>query len=202
MSKLNVDAVEPSSATTLTLGASGDTIDVPSGATLDVTGATVSGLSAGKVLQVVNATKSDTASTNGTTPGSSTGLEASITPSSTSNKVLVMVSFSYSSGADVNASFQLYRDSTAIHLADAASNRVRTSVGTLYQAATAANMHNGSINSLDTPSSTSSITYALYYFRGYGGSSNYVYFNRSSGDSDNNAYKRAISSITLMEIEA
>lgn len=201
MSKLNVDAVEPSSATTLTLGASGDTIDVPSGATLDVTGATVSGLSAGKVLQVVNATKSDTASTNSGT-AVATGLSASITPSSTSNKVLVMVSFSYSSGADVNASFQLYRDSTAIHLADAASNRVRTSVGTLYQAATAANMHNGSINSLDTPSSTSSITYALYYFRGYGGSSNYVYFNRSSGDSDNNAYKRAISSITLMEIEA
>lgn len=201
MSKLNVDAVEPSSATTLTLGASGDTIDVPSGATLDVTGATVSGLSAGKVLQVVNATKSDTASTNSGT-AVATGLSASITPSSTSNKVLVMVSFSYSSGADVNASFQLYRDSTAIHLADAASNRVRTSVGTLYQAASAANMHNGSINSLDTPSSTSSITYALYYFRGYGGSSNYVYFNRSSGDSDNNAYKRAISSITLMEIEA
>ena len=130
MSKLNVDAVEPSSATTLTLGASGDTIDVPSGATLDVTGATVSGLSAGKVLQVVNATKSDTASTNSGT-AVATGLSASITPSSTSNKVLVMVSFSYSSGADVNASFQLYRDSTAIHLSDAASNRVRTSVGTL-----------------------------------------------------------------------
>ena len=200
MSKLNVDAVEPSSSTTLTLGASGDTIDVPSGATLDVTGATVSGLSAGKVLQVVNATKSDTASTNGTTPGSSTGLEASITPSSTSNKVLVMVSFSYGSDADVNPIFQLYRDSTGIHLGDADGNRRIASVGTVYQGGNAAEMYNGSINCLDTPSTTSSVTYKLYFFRGYAGSSNYVYLNRSAGDADNNANKRTISSMTLMEI--
>lgn len=192
-SELRTNIIVPASGTNLTLGSNGDTVEFASGTT-------VSGLSAGKVLQVVSATKSDTASTNSGT-AVTTGLSASITPSSTSNKVLVMVSFSYGSGADVNPSFQLYRDSTAIHLGDAASNRVRTSVGTLYQGTAAANMHNGSINSLDTPSSTSSITYALYYFRGYGGSSNYVYLNRSSGDSDNNAYKRAISSMTLMEIE-
>jgi len=197
MSKLNVDAVEPSSSTTLTLGASGDTISIPSGVTVTNSG---SATGFGKVLQVVNATKSDTASTNGTTPGSSTGLEASITPSSTSNKVLVMVSFSYGSDADVNPIFQLYRDSTGIHLGDADGNRRIASVGTVYQGGNAADMYNGSINCLDTPSTTSSVTYKLYFFRGYAGSSNYVYLNRSSVDSDNNARKRTISSITLMEI--
>ena len=41
MSKLEVDAIEPQSGTTLTLGASGDTISVPSGATLNASSATV-----------------------------------------------------------------------------------------------------------------------------------------------------------------
>ena len=52
MSTLETNLVQPSTGTTLTLGASGDTVDVLSGATLDVngtldvTGATVTGLSA------------------------------------------------------------------------------------------------------------------------------------------------------------
>ena len=44
MSTLETNLVQPSTGTTLTLGASGDTVDIPSGATLDVTGATLSGL--------------------------------------------------------------------------------------------------------------------------------------------------------------
>jgi len=196
MSTLETNLVQPSTGTTLTLGASGDTITIPSGATITNSG-TATGF--GKVLQVVNATKSDT---NSTTSGTAvtTGLEASITPSATSSKVLVLISFAYSVDSDVNSIFQLYRDSTAIHLGDAASNRVRASAGTLYQKNNAQDIYSSSINCLDTPSSTSSITYALYYFRGYGATSNPVYLNRSHTDTDNNAYKRAISSITLMEI--
>jgi len=41
MSKLEVDAIEPQSGTTITVGASGDTITVPSGATLNVAGTLV-----------------------------------------------------------------------------------------------------------------------------------------------------------------
>jgi hypothetical protein len=36
MSKIEVDAIEPQSGTSLTLGASGDTITIPSGATLTI----------------------------------------------------------------------------------------------------------------------------------------------------------------------
>ena len=43
MSKLEVDAIEPQSGTTLTLGASGDTITVPSGATLSGTSLALAG---------------------------------------------------------------------------------------------------------------------------------------------------------------
>jgi uncharacterized protein (AIM24 family) len=37
MSKIEVDAIEPQSGTSLTLGASGDTITIPSGATTTLT---------------------------------------------------------------------------------------------------------------------------------------------------------------------
>jgi hypothetical protein len=44
MSELKVNKVTPRSGTTVTLGDSGDTITIPTGATLDVTSATVSGI--------------------------------------------------------------------------------------------------------------------------------------------------------------
>jgi hypothetical protein len=48
MSKLNVDTIEPEGAsTTLTLGASGDTVTIPSGATIDASAATATGFAAG-----------------------------------------------------------------------------------------------------------------------------------------------------------
>ena len=57
MSKITVDTVEPATGTSLTLGASGDTITVPAGATLTNSGTmTNSGTATGfgKVLQVVS----------------------------------------------------------------------------------------------------------------------------------------------------
>jgi hypothetical protein len=47
MSTLETNLIQPSTGTTLTLGASGDTVDVPSGATFDATGATVTGITQG-----------------------------------------------------------------------------------------------------------------------------------------------------------
>ena len=196
MSKITVDAVEPSTGTSLTLGASGDTITIPSGATMTNSG-TATGF--GKVLQVVNATKSDT---NSTTSNSTvtTGLEASITPSATSSKILVLISFAYSCDADVNAVFQLNRDSTAIHLGDADGSRTRSSAAARFQKVNTADVYNSSLNCLDSPSSTSSITYKLMYFVGRSASSDAVYLNRSTGDVDSDSNQRSISSITLMEI--
>ena len=91
MSEVKVDKISPRSGTDVTLGDASDTFTIPASATLDVngtidvTGATVTGLSAGKVLQVVQYTKTDTASVANS--GSvialvSTGLEGSITPAS------------------------------------------------------------------------------------------------------------------------
>ena len=46
MSTINVNAIDKESGSTLTLGGSGTTVDIPSGATFDTTGATVTGLPA------------------------------------------------------------------------------------------------------------------------------------------------------------
>ena len=105
MSKINVLTWEQETGTAATLMATGDTVTVPSGAeidiasgatldvngTLDVTGATVTGLSAGKVLQIVQTVDTTNRSTtSGTLTGS--GCQVAITPASTSNKVLLIAS--------------------------------------------------------------------------------------------------------------
>src|SRR6056300_1421076 len=98
MSEVKTDKLSPRTASgTVTLGTSGDTFSIPSGATLDIasgatldaTGATVSGLTTGKVLQVVQTVKSDTFT--GTSNGSEisvTGMSATITPTSSSSKIM------------------------------------------------------------------------------------------------------------------
>jgi len=90
MSTLEVNSIQPlSSGTTITLGANGKTLDVPSGATLDLTGSTVSGLATGKIGQVVNVTKTNT-ETSSSTSYTDVGMSITITPSATSSKVLLM----------------------------------------------------------------------------------------------------------------
>jgi len=155
--------------------------------------------SSGNILQVLQATKSDTTSTN-SNAFVSTGLEATITPINSSSKILVTVVFSYGAGADANSLFQLHRDSTAIHLGDAAGNRIRTSIGTSYQNTGTSGLENGTINALDTPATASPITYKLMFAKGNTGTSGPVYLNMSAQDVDNDLNKRSISSITLMEV--
>ena len=77
MSKIETNTIAPSTGTTLTLGESGDTVNV---------GGTA-GTGFGKVLQIIQGTHSTAVSTTSSTYVT-TNLTASITPSSSSNKVL------------------------------------------------------------------------------------------------------------------
>jgi hypothetical protein len=194
MSQLNVDTIEPEGAsTTLTLGASGDTVDVPSGATLDVTGATVTGLSAGKVLQVVTLQYNTIETHSAGESWQNTGLSAAITPASTSNKVLVLISASI--GTATYGMANVVRDSTALNQGTAAGDRITCTTG-LYHNSYSTGME--TITLLDSPSTTSATTYLLAIY-GYAG--NTVYLNRSTIDDDASYTTRGSSSITLMEIE-
>ena len=173
------------SGTVLTTGSSGQSI--PKAA-----------LPTGSVLQVVSVTKTDafTSSATGTFTDI-TGMSASITPTSSSSKILVLASATCSGQASVSGSIiRLIRGSTAIDVGDAAGSRSPATTNA-YQ------LDSGqseciSINFLDSPATTSSTTYKLQ-FRIEGGT---FYFNRSQSDGDNGGVGRFASTITLMEIAA
>lgn len=111
---------------------------------------------AGTVVQVVQATTNTQVAVSSTTY-TDTGLTASITPTSSSNKVLVMVNQQFqvfrSSGSQ-GMGYKILRDSTEIYVPpDNASGP--------YLSLSSANEHLGviTVNFLDSPSTTSSTTY-------------------------------------------
>jgi hypothetical protein len=161
-------------------------------------------LGSGQVpVKVIQTVKSDTFSVSLAQGASSaiTGLTASITPSSASNKILVTWTINSScslSGGESDGTIQLTRNSTAIGIGDASSSRPRV---TQFASATAdANrmiVLSGSF--LDSPNTTSSTTYGMNFFNGWGGTFTW-YLNRSPSDADSTLGRRTISTITLMEI--
>ena len=165
-------------------------------------------LPAGTVLQVVQAQKTDTqAFSGGATPVDIAGLQATITPLSSSSKILCMWSLMYSTDITVNwggVRFNLFRDSTKFGGAAAGSRVPATSSGfnfygvgtntTNYDAAQVSGQY------LDAPASTSALIYKMQMV-GVNGSMA-IYINRSYADADNSSAARWLSTLTLMEIKA
>ena len=154
----------------------------------------------GKVLQVVSTNKIDTFSSSSTSYTDVTGLSVSITPSSASNKILVLVNFNASvTATDYWYAYQILRGATAIHIGDTASSRTVASVGTALLTASGSSnvIDNFSINYLDSPSTTSATTYKL---QGKVQSGQSFVINRSDSDTDASYGLRTASSITVMEI--
>ena len=151
----------------------------------------------GRILQVVQTAKTDTFST--TTTGSYvdiTGLSVSITPTSSSNKILVFFNTNVSA-SDV-CSVQLLRGSTPIFNGDSGGgSRFQATVGGVAvvngdKVAPVSAMY------LDSPSTTSSITYKIQV-RNLSGT---VTVNKPLNDSDASYTARTASSITVMEVAA
>jgi hypothetical protein len=152
----------------------------------------------GKVLQVVSTTKTDTFTKTSASYEDITGLSVSITPSAATSKILVMVAITGSGVVNSSfANYQIVRDSTAIAIGDTAGSRVRAT-GMLYGVTTGSMVFGGG-NFLDSPSSTSALTYKVQL--GINNAGN-AYINRAATDSDSVNYQRSVSSITVMEIGA
>ena len=154
----------------------------------------VGGLASGSnggIIQVVQTVKTDTFSSNATGFTDLTGLSATITPSSSSNKILVEATV-YISAGNVVAIINFLRGSTNI---GQPSGSV-THTGTFFEY----NEHSGMVTSamtfLDSPSTTSSTTYKLQI---RGSNANFpIYINRYTGTND----YHGISTLTLREIVA
>ena len=154
------------------------------------------GLPAGSVLQVVQDVKLDTFTTSSTSFTDVTGLSVDITPSSTSSKVLVLVHCPITMG-DAGGGMTLVRDSTEIFRANAGGSRQRFTATGMY--GIDESQYSGGTGTavfLDSPSSTSSLTYKVQVkIR-----ATTLYVGRTVYDTDNDNASRHASSITVMEI--
>ena len=173
---------------TSTLDLSSNTVTLPSGV-------------GGKVLQVVQATKQDTqdfALSTGTL-SDVTGLSASITPSSSSNKILVMftVHIGQNSGGSANAYININRGGSDIFIANALGSRTRGTSSVGMDMASQYTMKIANQSYLDSPSTTSATTYKL---RAGGFNSRDFSVNKTIVDaSEGNV---ATSTLTLIEVSA
>lgn len=152
----------------------------------------------GKVLQVVSTIKTDTFTMASGTYADITGLSVDITPASSSNRILVFASVNHVGTTLTSASgIRLVRNSTAIAVGAAAGSRIQTSGGAAY-GNYGVTLTNETVHFVDSPATTSSTTYKIQ-IRVYGST---AYVNRSQVDSDDQAYYRGASTITVMEIAA
>jgi hypothetical protein len=173
--------------------ASNLTLTVPA-----VTGTLLTNKSAGIVLQVVSTTKSDTFSTTSTSLTDVTGLSVTITPSSTSSKILVIASVSMGTPNTNFAYFNLLRGSTALAVGDTSSGRPSATGMSFAGVSNEGILNVIPVTFLDSPSSTSALTYKIQIRCATSGN---AYINRSHRDSASTDYDvRLASTITVMEI--
>jgi hypothetical protein len=176
--------------TRLAIGSTGNVLTVSGG--VPVWAAPAGG---GKVLQVIQTVKTDTFSSTSTSYTDITGLSASITPASASNKVLVLVTVQ-GMGRENVMGLQLVRGATAIGGGTAAGSRL--SAFAANKIADFDSQFTMATNYLDSPATTSSTTYKVQFVINAGTG----FINRSSNDTDAAYSYRTASTITLLEIGA
>ena len=142
---------------TLTLpsadGSSGQVLQTNGSGVLSFAGVSAS---AGQVIQVLSATDSTERSTTSTSyVTASNTMSVTITPSSTSNKILILISSSVGNLNAYDVYSTVYRGATNLGGAD----------GFMFSSGTgvSANINSNSFNYLDSPSTTSATTYQFYW---------------------------------------
>lgn len=155
----------------------------------------------GKLLQVVSVTWKDAFSStaNSGTFAAITGASAAITPSAASSKILVTAMLN-TSGSVYGQYIRLLKGGSTIAGALGTVSGSRTAI-TAYAGTPgdAAEMDTCHINYLDSPSSTSAVTYTL---DGSARAATTWTVNYPYEDGDYNYHGHSVSTITLMEIGA
>ena len=190
--EVKTNKISPATGTAFALGDSGDTFTVPSGATI-VNSGTATGFGGGKVLQITHSTDNTAISQGVNTEYSE--ISTAITPAATSSKIIVMVTLGLVSGSTTNdLGWNIQRDSTVLQAGTGGS-------GTYSNCTFGAHLNQGNnvaFNAggvlVDSPSSTSAITYKVFLRPNTG---NMVVNKRGSDTA-----VQTSSTMTLMEIGA
>lgn len=153
-----------------------------------------------RVLQVVSTTKTDTyTDSSGTgTLTTITGLSVAITPQFNTSKILIYATCNYGANGGNRAIFALTGGNTSTaYIGDAAGTRRRVATGA--QSIDANDVVPVTMLFLDSPATTSAITYAVQAADIAGGA---LFINRSSTDTNGTNFARYASSIIALEISA
>ncbi len=165
---------------------------------------TVSGAGGGKVNQIVTTTKTSTFTTQSDSYVDVTGLSVNITPSATSSKILVRLSLM----ASINSATMYVRinggNASSVIGDSGGGNRVSAFIG-LGRQTSGFDISKSALSQvgelLDTPSTTSQITYQVQV-RCSDDYPRNIYVNRPPDDSDNVYVGRFVSTITATEVLA
>ena len=199
MSRLITNAIRSTSATAdaITMDGSGN-VTFPANATCS---GTATGF--GKLLQVVHVNSNTHQTSTSTSFVDLSGISASITPSSSSNKILITCNLAISKANDESFLGRVVRDGSAI----SGAGGVRMSGATSQEEGIWLNVRTTiydispfTVIYLDSPSTTSAITYKAQGKTS--GSANGFSFNRTGSGSNQLYNSPSFSSITLMEIAA
>jgi len=150
----------------------------------------------GVPIQMISTNSTTTFSMTSSTFAAITGLTVSITPTATTSKVRVQATLFVANNAASGGMVRLMRGATPIGVGAAAGSR--TAAGAAFYNAT----DNGTsihLDFIDSPATTSSTTYTVQMRSN--NNVNAVYVNRSDTDTDNAAFVRASSTITVTEIK-
>ncbi len=201
MSEVKTNKISPATGTAFTLGDSGDTFTVPSGASI-VNSGTATGFGGGKVAQVVM----DVNPTTDSFTTENTFFEVctlTITPTAASSKILLMGTLN-SDCTTVDGVMQMYRD---INSAGNALIGQPTNVGSVQYGISGLGAHrNGyelmtaSIHYLDSPSYT--LTDAIVYQMGIHRVGTTTFYINRSYSNTGSAGEHTTSQLIAMEILA
>lgn len=169
----------------------------------DVNGTVATTTTAGKILQVVQTVKTSKQTIQSTSLTDIAGMSVTITPSSSSNKVLISYSLIAFTNGGQYWSMRLLRGSdSTIFIGDqnsSATSQQRASFGGYTQSYVEARCIAQEF--LDSPNTTSATTYKLQAHSPY--SSSYIIGINSSPTQDNYTYmNNCVSTITAIEVAA
>jgi hypothetical protein len=150
----------------------------------------------GKVAQVVTADKTDVFTTSSTSYVDVTGWTATITPSATSSRIVVMYSTGTSNNTGAYTAYQIVRGSTAVGNAAASGSRSAANKAYLDNNATGGFAVSGMY--VDSPSTTSATAYKIQVKV----HANTLTIGATLTNQDNAATFTSLTNITLWEILA
>ena len=169
------------------------------GKALKTNGSALSWGTAGGVLQVKSASLTQPQSISSSSVVDITGCSVTITPSSSSNKILVLTSVAFGIPQGSHGGFRVVRDGNPIDGGTSVGSR-NEALGFFYgYNHNEYDMEKYGSNFLDAPGDTNAHTYKLQAHTALN-SSYTMYINRQANDANNSERGRGATTITVMEI--